>query len=331
MARMRSRIDSRFPRALRRLFAAFAVALTMAPAPCSAEAAPFPAMVARLGSRLTLLPRKGEGAIDLLPLGPLLPAFGKLSLTGRVGNQSVSLPAAIARKTCRQSLTPTSVAYTLPMDDTSVTVTFESPLTPTLPRFRFAHFFYLRIAIANGAGTPRDVSLRWSLGKSGQAVSRKGRPLIVLRKPISLSQPAQAARIPRGAVRPGLPRTLGKLPPFHARGMGTLVLAASPASGFAPRGETLSFDGTIGPGETIILTAALAFHTKMPVLLVDGAPRRFYYSRLFKSAAEIARKALDQETQIERDANRFLRLVGHRQGSEARLLALGLQSYLANT
>ncbi len=309
------------------------VALLAAPQAGLAEQAPtpFPAMVARLGSRLTLLPRKSQGAIDLYPLGPLLPAFGSLTLTGRIGSPNFAFPKAISRTTCRQEVTPTSVAYTLPLDRSSVALTFESPLTPTLPRFRFAPFFYLRVAISNRANTPKEISLRWSLGDAGRAVSRRGFPSIVLRKPIELSQPAKAARIPRGAVRPGLPRTIGRLPPFRSNGTGTIVLAARPAGGFAKQGSDLVFAGRIGPGETLHLTAALAFHTRMPVLLVDGTPRRFYYSRLFKNAAEIARAALDRETEIEKDSNRFLRIVGDRQGPEARLLALGLASYLSNT
>jgi len=310
----------------------------------------FPALLSRLGSRLTVIPEPDKGRTRILPLGPHLPELSGLNVTIGAAGGPVSFPGRGGEPPAglQQTVTPTGIAYRLPLPDGQGHLCYEllAPLWPGDRHWSTAPFMLLRLELTNTSGAELALPVAVELARGINAASG----MTIIRTPertinavtlahawkFELDQQRQGSGVDRGAIAPHLRQmSLDDGGDWHWRvsGCGDLCLAGDAAEGWSISSGQLVANVTLAPGESQQLHLVLAFYTDTPLLLVDQNPRPLAYSQQFTSADQIVAMALVQRRafmDVDRQFHRLL-VTEDMPPNLYRLTCLGLQSLLANS
>ena len=289
-----------------------------------------PALLSRLGSRLTLVP--DVDSVRILPLGTFLPEFGDLwlELEGPAGALRVPSPAATAAGWVR-TVRPSSIEWegVVPETGSRLRFSIRSPFTPGLREWRDAPIMV--VAVESLARGSEDPTLAVSLVLGGAADSAT---LLSGGLQAQTEWDLGQTRPTRGALERGTASHLNPkgrtFPGDHVALSVRGALRLSPVQGWrAQRSGRLRLD--VEPGKPVDAFALLSHFTDSEVMEVDGAAARFAYTVRWSDALSLERAARRSLARILDSDRRWVETIPSRDDATRRLLPLALQSFLANT
>ncbi|MCD4655151.1 DUF4965 domain-containing protein [bacterium] len=301
-----------------------------------------PCMLARLGSRLTVIPEPDLGRIRVLPLGHHLPEFQGLQVKW-ITDSSVSSfpdPAGVLPGNLVQKIGPTSVTFEYPVKDSKQILEYRlwSPFCPDLPDWRSTSVMFFELTIRNTSEVPSAGVLEFQLASEGDILQTESQSTAGLLYcwEFSLDQEKHSSS---DIVEFIAPQVAAKVVPskdvtqFRVNGSGDFVACGLQKDGWSYDQGVLKADVMIPPGASIQKRLAISFRTQSPVLKVDGQPCTILVPDPKVDVLATARTALKNYELIMNSNRRFENelLHGFHTEYQIELVSLGFQSFLSNT
>lgn len=301
-----------------------------------------PCLLARLGSRLTVIPEPDLGRIRVLPLGHHLPEFEGLRVRW-VTETGVSVfpdPGGMAPETLKHTMGPTSTAYTISLNNSNLVLEYRlsSPFCPDLPAWRSAPILFLDLTIRNQSEIPATgvLELEIACDKTPSPCIDQDIAGVVYSWPFHLDQARHSSSDIAEHVSPQLLQQAGPAGDhqrFSVKGSGEFAACGAIRDGWQCSDGCLKAAVSAAPGTAVRKHAALAFRTGDPVLKVDGHPCPIWVVDPGTDALATARKAVAHRADIMASNTRFETslLEGFETETQRHLVSLGFQSFLSNT
>ncbi|MBN1550110.1 DUF4965 domain-containing protein [bacterium] len=303
-----------------------------------------PWLLARLGSRFTIVPDIETGTIRILPLGSFLPETAGISCDISFNNGSVSLPSSCSTSgnTRVSGMGLTGIEFHEKVPDVSVDgiLRITSLFTPERSKWRTAPVMLIQAGARNYGSDPLEIVVRFHpfQHEKKESITTEQSDFICLRKrwafafdqrSILKGSPADHVN---ASVRAGF-RFRSPETEFAVKGKADLVVGGLPADGWHLRGSVLENRFTVPPGCESLRDLAISVYTTQNILLIDGSPAAFAYTRDFRGAKEAAREFLINRDRLIKQDNAFNTCfeAWSETSDYQNLATLAFQTFLANT